>query len=199
MACAGVLVSKGFIISICSDVGSRSIFMQTLAVFGLFIPQTLLAIFSTIGWSKASLKILLHHPSLILLPTFTFFTFAKIRTCCGPQNLRIMFSKKFTFYNMVISTIYVAVMAYLSISYLLSTGYNSTAFSGNVVHGLIIIMIIIIMIGVVPTTIFLLYDKLFCCCCSCWLQPLEEVVVFDPEWPDKEMVFTGMGLVDIAM
>ena len=110
-----------------------------------------------------------------------------------------MFSKKFTFYNMVLSTIYVAVMAYLSISYLLSTGYNSTAFSGNIVHGVIIMTMIIIMIGVVPTTIFLLYDKVCCCCCSCCLQPSQELVVFDPEWPDKEMVFTDMGLVDIAM
>ena len=189
-------MSKGFMISICTDVVSRSIFMQTLAVFGLFIPQTLLAIFSTIGWSKASLKILLQHPSLILLPTFTFFTFAKIRTCCGPQNLRIMFSKKFTCYNMVLSTIYMAVIFFLYIPHIMSSGYsdtNITAFAIGAPCGIIIIF------GIVPTAIFLLYDKLCCRCCSCCLQPSQEVVVFDPEWPHKEMVFTDMGLVDIAI
>ena len=64
LTCAGVLWTKGFMIAMCNGVddtligslGKRSIFMQTLAVFGLFIPQTLLAMFSTIGWSKASLK-----------------------------------------------------------------------------------------------------------------------------------------------
>ena len=198
-------------ISICAgavDTEDGSIFMQTLAVFGLFIPQTLLAMFSTIGWSKASLKILLQHPSLILLPTFTFFTFAKVQTGCGgPQDLRIRFSKRFTFYNMVLSTIYnMAVIFFLYIPHMLSNGYLdmlSGAEQLNYDTNTIALVLIgascgiIIMIGIVPTTIFLLYDKLCCCCCTCCLQPSQEVVVFDPEWPHKEMVFTHMGLVDV--
>ena len=172
------------------SLGSRSIFMQTLAVFGLFIPQTLLAMFSTIGWSKASLKILPQHPSLILLPTFTFFTFAKVQTGCGgPQDLRIRFSKKFTCYNMVLSTIYMAVIFFLYIPHIMSSGYSDT----NITAGAIGASCgIIIIFGIVPTTIFLLYDKLCCCCCSCCLQPSQEVVVFDPEWPHKEMKATNI-------
>ena len=185
-------------ISICAgavDTEDGSIFMQTLAVFGLFIPQTLLAIFSTIGWSKASLKILFQHPSLILLPTFTFFTFAKMETGCGPQDLRIRFSKRFTFYNMVLSTIYnMAVIFFLYIPHMLSNGYLdmlSGAEQLNYDTNTIALVLIgascgiIIMIGIVPTTIFLLYDKLCCCCCTCCLQPSQELVVFDPEAWDK--------------
>ena len=196
MTCAGVLWTKGFMISMCDGVddtligslGSRSIFMQTLAVFGLFIPQTLLAIFSTIGWSKASLKILLQHPSLILLPTFTFFTFAKVQTGCGPQDVRIKFSKKFTCYNMVLTSIYIAMIIYL----FGGIDFDVTLF--------VFFYGFIITIGVLPTTIFLLYDKLCCCCCSWCLQPREEAVVFDPEWPDKDIWdITDMGMVVVAM
>ena len=203
MTCAGVLVWKGLIISYLILFtkerqlsflvqGNRTynyiILIQTLLVFGLFIPQTLLATFSTIGWSKASLKILLQHPYLILLPTFTFFTFAKVQTGFGPQDVRIKFSKKFTCYNMVLTSIYIAMIIYL----FGGIDFDVTLF--------VFFYVFIITIGVLPTTIFLLYDKLCCCCCSCCLQPREEVVGFDPEWPDKDIWdITDMGLVVVTM
>ena len=70
-----------------------------------FLPQFLLALFSVVDFrSKNSLKILYRQPPLLLLPTFTCFTFIRVSSgCCGQADNRIRFSKKMTAVNMALT------------------------------------------------------------------------------------------------
>ena len=43
--------------------------VKVVLVLSLFIPQLILSLFSTIGFSKNSFKVIFHHPYLILMPT----------------------------------------------------------------------------------------------------------------------------------
>ena len=74
----------------------------------LFLPPLLLSLISTLNFhNKSSLKILYRQPSLIILPTVTFFTFSRhnIGYCCCGENNQVSFSKKFTWLNITISTV----------------------------------------------------------------------------------------------
>ena len=42
-------------------------------------------------------------------------------------------------------------------------------------------LIFLHILGLIFTLLFLFYDKIFSCCCSCWLSPPEEIVVYDPD------------------
>ena len=57
----------------------------------LFLPSLLLSIFSTLNFRDVStLKILYRQPSLIILPTVTYFTFSRDTIggfyCCNDNN-----------------------------------------------------------------------------------------------------------------
>lgn len=102
LACGLCLVARG----VCLGFASAGFWSDLYkSLFFLFAPLFLLAIFSTLDLSsKSSLKIITHHPSLLLLPTFfTFFTFSRVKVgCCGGES-RVMFSRKYTFVNMAVS------------------------------------------------------------------------------------------------
>ena len=189
-ACAGVLLLKGVMISICGGAAvllsgrGDSVLLRTIAGLALFLPQTVLALCTTIGLSKSSVKMLTRHPSLILLPTFTFFTFAKINTVFGERDVRVRFSRGATWCNLLLSCLYMGLMTYCQVALPQPRG---AALELAVLYILTPIGCLFVA-SVLPTAIFLLYDKLCCCCCcSCCRQPSQEVVVFDPEWPHKEM------------
>ena len=63
----------------------------------LYLPQLLLALVTTLDFKWSSLNILRCHPSLIMLPVFTFFTFSKeSNLCCcssAQRSSRVMFRK----------------------------------------------------------------------------------------------------------
>ena len=95
---------------------SRSNMMTTIIVLILYAPLLILALTSTIR--RNNFKILYRHPSLILLPTFTHFTFSlscldtppsscslylNSSNCHGPKDVTIRFSKLYTWINIVIS------------------------------------------------------------------------------------------------
>ena len=64
------------------------------------------SLFCTIVWSKRSAKTILNQPTLILLPIFSFFTFANMGDCCGEeQDCRLKLSKRYTVINFVMKTL----------------------------------------------------------------------------------------------
>ena len=85
------------------------IVIKTGLILLLFLPQLLLALTTTID--RTNVKILVQHPSLVLLPVFTFFTFSRKEiSCCGrgQADSRIQFSRFFSLVNIVITTICLA-------------------------------------------------------------------------------------------
>ena len=77
-----------------------------LLISSFFLIQLCFSLFCTIGWSKKSAKTILKQPTLILLPIFTFFTYAKMSVCCREeQNFRLKLSKRYTVINFVMKTL----------------------------------------------------------------------------------------------
>ena len=180
LSCGYVLVLKDFMVAmIISSVDSFHTNTLTQGeasglCVGLFLPQLLLAIWSSGGATKSSLNMISQHPSIILLPMFTFFTFAKMDTsCCGKRDVRVRFSYLYTCLNMVWSFLFILLFLFL----------NNFTFSGILIYfGIIFLPAFIINI------IFLCYDRCCCCCCeSCQLPPTQ-LSVYDPDNPHLELV-----------
>ena len=76
-----------------------------LAATVTFLPSFLLAIISTLDLTnRRSLRILITHPYLVLLPTFTYFSYAKVKIC---GDRRIAFSPKMSLLNMLLNAVVV--------------------------------------------------------------------------------------------
>ena len=153
----------------------------------MFIPPLLLALCTTVGATKSSLKmIIIQHPSLLLMPTLTFFTFKKLNTswCFGERDVRVRLSQRFTLLNMLYSAVFMMTFIHLE--------NNST--DGYIYN---VIDIILIVTGVTPTILFLVIyicmDQQTCCqnecCCECWKLPRGQMSVYDPDNQDIELVF----------
>ena len=78
-----------------------------ITILLLFLPNLIIAMFTTMGRTKWR-KLMINHPSILLLPTFTFFSFQRINPgYCGsekPDN-KIIFSKKMTMLNIIVNLI----------------------------------------------------------------------------------------------
>ena len=101
---AATLVYKGIVIAL---VDIRYDKMLTLIITVLlFLPSLIFAMFATMG--RTNFKILVQHPSLLLMPTFTFFGFQRKTYGCfrkggGEHVHKIMFSKRITMWNILIN------------------------------------------------------------------------------------------------
>ena len=140
--------------------------------FGLFIPQLILAIWSSVGAKKSSLKMIIQHPSIILLPIYTFYTFSKINTINGDRDVRVKLSPLYTSINM-----------FLSFGYGFMTIYFYFGF------GFMLAKSIFAVFAIISTAIFLYYDSVFPCCCECCLLPPYQISVYDPDNPELELVW----------
>ena len=179
-SCGFVLVLKGFMISKITK--SIDIFTKEMAiglVLGLFLPQLLLAIWSSCGATKSSLKMISQHPSIILLPVFTFFTFAKMDTsCCGKRDVRVRFSYLYTCLNMVWSFVYTLyIFIFLDITHF--PRFDTTDFYFSVT---------IFLPSLIFNIIYLFYDSCCCCCYECCQLPTTQLSVYDPDNPHLEFV-----------
>ena len=188
LSCGLVLVSKAVMIAmIAANVGSyygfkdeeifsdhwaREVVVAVAAGVGLYVPNLVLAIWSSVGAKKSSLKMVIHDPSILLLPIFTFFTFAKMNTFCGDKDVRVKFSPLYTMINMAWSSVYCLTI----IGALYETGYKEISFFGYRLHTLSV-WTPIFTSGMIFTVIFLIHDSVFSCCCDCWLQPPGQVSV----------------------
>ena len=160
---------------------------------GLFLPQLLLSLWSSVGATKTSLKTIIQHPSIIIVPMFTFFTFAKINTFCGDRDVRIKFSPLYTWINIIISSVYGGIV----ITVLSGPEYNQVYIAPKHHHAAKLWTPFFVS-GIVCTAILLYYDHMFPCCCDCWLQPPGQVSVYDPDNPELELVWRDGRVEEVS-
>ena len=126
----------------------------------------------------------------------TFFTYAKGSTWCGKQDLRISLSKRFTFFNFLVS----ALQSHLVL--VLIGDYKSEFLNENTLLDEILSDFTLIILSFTIyqffasffTLLFIFYDYLCCHCCDCYLGPTKWTA-FDPEdreanlerWSDGKM------------
>ena len=106
-----------------------------------------------------NVKILYQHPDLVLLPVFTFFTFTRIKFgCCGrPIDSKLVFSKKYTYINIILGTISVGCFV---LSVLSSTQ------KAEIIAGLIMLTVLHAL-SVLLTILFMHMSSCCCCCGGC--------------------------------
>ena len=159
----------------------------------VFLPQFLLAVFSVLDFrSGNSLRILYRQPSLLLLPTFTCFTFSRVSSSYrGQADNRVVFSKRMTIANMVLTAAgTVACVIYIQIIDF-SDHSDHIEFLYRMPYVFLIALIfalILVCPGTIATLLFLFNDKMSGCCCNCWTAPPLEEVAYDPERPETLIV-----------
>ena len=151
----------------------------------LFLPQAVLAIFSSLNLrSKSSLeKIITRHPSILLLPVFTFFTFSKL------NESRVSFSKKFSWINIGVSAVGYVAWSVWGYYYLESYSVYLKLFPFTFLT-LLIMTFTPFLLSSFLTVLFLHLDRL-CSCCSCCLEPGEEISVYDPHTDQRLLLRDG--------
>ena len=145
-----------------------------LAITFLFVPQLVLSILSTLNLrSKNSLHIITRHPSVILLPVVTFFTFAKVKVGCGANESRVRFSKRFSWSNIGVS-----VVGY--VSWAVWFYYRFEFYKGrrDFYEVYLPISLSPLVLSIILTALFLHLDSI--CCSECARVPAEEISVYDP-------------------
>ena len=160
----------------------------------LYLPQLLLALMTTLNTKSTSLSILRNHPSLIMLPVFTFFTFSKPHNFCrsNPDDSRVMFSLKYTKINIAISIACYILFCYVMRFTLLTKSdifqdYYSLFFWSNF---LLFVLTLILAIG------FIYFDYIFCCCCNCFLAATQQLSVYDPNHPERKLKLQDGKIVE---
>ena len=156
----------------------------------LFLPPLLLCLVSTLNYEdKSSLKIIYRHPSLIILPIVTFFTFSRINVgCCSVniwfftrttvKNNSVSFSKRYTYINIFFTTA----------MYALRVGMDTTNLNND---GFIVSMALHVL-SILLTALFLHLDKVCCCCCD----PREMLSVYDPVLDERFIMLDGKVVED---
>ena len=174
------------------------IYIGNLILLGfslLYLPQLLLALVTTLDTKYTSLTILWNHPSLILLPLFTFFTFSKPHNFCrsDPSDNRVMFSVKYTKINLAISVVcYVLFCSLLSFTILTESDFFQDYYVPFVFASCNLLVVSMIL-----TMTFIYFDQLFCCCCRCFLSSKQQIVVHDPEQPDRIFHLVDGEIVEV--
>ena len=160
----------------------------------MYLPQLLLALFTTLDFKFTSLTILRNHPSLIMLPVFTFFTFSEPHNFCrsDPDDSRVMFSLKYTKINMAISIACYILFCYVMRFTLLNESdifqnYYSLFFWSNF---LLFVLTLILAIS------FMYFDYIFCCCCNCFLAATQQLSVYDPNHPERKLKLQDGKIVE---
>ena len=172
-------------IAFSADYAGDSNMTTALLIIILFLPNLLIAIFTTVG--RKNYRALLHHPLLLLLPTFTMFSYQKLRSgagCCGETDGKIVFSKKMSMCNMLINGVSFGVIGGLFL--------NGTYFSGlkwNIFQKLeyLLIPLPLLIASIIFSLIFMFMEK----CCGCCLAVAccnikDQARIYDPALEDVE-------------
>jgi len=164
----------------------------TVTMLLLFLPQFLLSFFSTINFlDKSSLKILYRQPSLIILPTVTFFTFSRLNIGCCSENNRVSFSTKFTYINIAVTTVGYVVWGVWH--HLGPFASHFGPFANGRFHIYILIAVLPpFVLSILFTALFLHYDKMCGGCC----KPREQLSVYDPDQDRRFIMVDGDDPVD---
>ena len=173
VACGASLVAKGLGLAMATadwscEEGSTTIHALALALATMFLPGLLLA--TCTSWHPGILTTFLSHPSILLLPTFTHFTFASSTFSCGSRAkaacVDLMFSERATMANTLLSLV-----GHLVCSLLLSPIVCTTT---RLHHATILLPAALA--GALATLTFLLFTR-----CSC--SPAMEYGVLRPSDP----------------
>ena len=168
----------------------------TLMIGLQFLPQLILSIFTTIGFSWSSMKLIIYHPETLLLSTgkhfqivnskiymknvlVTFYTVAKGNVICGRTDHKIGLSKGWSYANLLLSTICFAGGTYWISVYDTKFGNEAILLLGGPLY----------ISAAFFTVIFIHYD---CCCASCCCDCCigeEQVVIHDPSNPEANLVW----------
>ena len=158
----------------------------------LFGPPFLLAIYSTLNCRRSSLLILIRHPSLLLLPIVTFFTFSRIKN--SRDENRVIFSTRFTWINMAVSTVSVAgwLVWYSNTQHGPTHYWYETFYDTQTVLSIVLSLFVL---SIILTGLFLHLDQLSPHCCECFLSPGEQLSVYDPDL-DKRFIMKDGKVVE---
>ena len=131
-------------------------FQTSMAVYSAFLPGLLTALLS-LCHSRESIQNILRHPSLLLLPVFSHFTFSVNSFCWGKRakmEVKVMFSRRATLVNVGLS--FLGLLGYMLIIHAdEATFYNK--------HLLLFSNSLPVILGMVLTVLFLFLDL---CPCS---------------------------------
>ena len=130
----------------------------------------------------------------------------------GPKDTRIRFSKSWTLFNFFISTFQILGCGLLFYEHVfIIHNYVSTeainfifthidwlkpnfkTVSFKYIYG---VMLVLHASVAVLTTLFILWDYLMCCCCTCWLGAAKWHV-YDPEHPEASLVWREGKVVNL--
>ena len=179
IASASVLITKGSMIAVITSRDNN--ILTGITVILLFLPPLILSIITTINWKNR--RVLVQHPSLILLPVFTFFTFSKqkMKMSCGKNTVthRIKFSYLYTWINIVISSI-----CFGSIFVISRIMVNNEWQSNSLSYWLLLSSTILFILGIDLTILFMscsfeikkdfaVYDAQQGVKCKKWIIPLD--------------------------
>ena len=146
-----------------------------------FLPSFLLAIISTLDLTnKMSLSILINHPYVVLLGTFTFFCNSKLKIC---GDRRIALSNKLTVVNMLVNVLVPGIL-FIYESSRLGFQLNDLLF------------FLRFLLPAVLTLLFLYLEKISCCPCCRSAGRL--VRVFDPDQSGKSFIMEGGRVVEVT-
>ena len=131
--------------------------------------------------NKKSLIILISHPFLVLLPTFTCLSYSKQKIC---GDRRIAFSPKMSIANMLLTALVLP-----GIFIILRTNRD----------GFQVVFLLYFLLFIFPalyTLLFVYLEKISCCSC-CWSAG-RLLRVFDPEHPEKSLVLKEGRVVEVT-
>jgi len=137
----------------------------------MFLPGLLVALLSLCHY-KTSYKDILAHPSLLLLPVFSHFTFSFRPLCCSSKKEqgRVQWSRRCTLANIVLSIMGICLFGYV---YNLLTGPDFS-----------LLLLTVPIMGVIITLIFCYLDA----CCSSSCSPDIQIGVLKPQDPLTQFV-----------
>jgi len=187
-ASAGMLVFRGFAIAYTieeSVYGPHPHHHLAITLLLLFLPSFLLAIFSTLNFrDKSSFSILYRHPTLIIIPAVTCFSFSRFGfDQLESVRVKVVFSKKMSFANIVLTT--VGFVSWVVYCYYEIKWWHP----GGIIFGLPLLVI-----SIIHTLLFLFLDKLSSCF-SCCPTSEEQLSVYDPR-DDKRFILQNGQLRD---
>ena len=152
-------------------------FQTSMALYSAFLPGLLTALLS-LCHSRDSARNILRHPSLLLLPVFSHFTFSVNSLCWGKRakkEVKVMFSRRATLVNVMLS--FLCFLGYALIIH----ADNATFYNKNL---LLFSNSLPVILGMLLTLLFLFLDLCPCSssppiqfCALRYSHPLTEHVV----------------------
>ena len=145
----------------------------------MFLPNFITSMISTVG--RTNYRIMVQHPYVVLLPTFTFFSYQKVRAdwCGGEPDRKIMFSKKMTIFNMFINGLCLGAIFSLV---QLNTGWKSSPITFSLCE----VSLPLFFLAILVSMVFMFMEQ---CCGSCCLTIIccnikDRSTIFDPDQKD---------------